>query len=164
MAIFPGLPMWAGTRKVKPHWVAVVQLGHMQVCTLLQTDNHASTPPLSFLQTECLSWRPTNSINALKATWNTWHKLNNRAPFTSVKTDDAVLHDNIGTSETGLCQFVAARDAICKTETLELKPLTLSCKITILPWDRINITVKGLWKISQHLHKSRNQKPSEHSK
>jgi len=25
-------------------------LGHMQVCTQLQTDNHASTPPLSFLQ------------------------------------------------------------------------------------------------------------------
>jgi len=25
------------------------QLGHMQVCTLLQTDNHASTPPLRFL-------------------------------------------------------------------------------------------------------------------
>jgi len=24
------------------------QLDHMQVCTLLQTDNHASTPPLSF--------------------------------------------------------------------------------------------------------------------
>jgi len=24
------------------------QLSHMQVCTLLQTDNHASTPPLSF--------------------------------------------------------------------------------------------------------------------
>ena len=26
------------------------QLDHMQVCTSLQTDNHASTPPLSFLQ------------------------------------------------------------------------------------------------------------------
>jgi len=25
------------------------QLGHMQVCTSLQTDNHASTPSLSFL-------------------------------------------------------------------------------------------------------------------
>jgi len=25
------------------------QLGHMQVCTSLQTDNHASPPPLSFL-------------------------------------------------------------------------------------------------------------------
>jgi len=24
------------------------QLGHMQVCTSLQSDNHASTPPLSF--------------------------------------------------------------------------------------------------------------------
>jgi len=24
------------------------QLGHMQVCTSLQTDNHASTPPLIF--------------------------------------------------------------------------------------------------------------------
>jgi len=24
------------------------QLGHMQVCTSLQTDNHAITPPLSF--------------------------------------------------------------------------------------------------------------------
>ena len=24
------------------------QLGHMQVCNSLQTDNHASTPPLSF--------------------------------------------------------------------------------------------------------------------
>jgi len=35
------------------------QLGHMQVCTLLQTDNHASTPPLSFLQAGCPSCRPT---------------------------------------------------------------------------------------------------------
>ena len=29
------------------------QLGHMQVCTSLQTDNHASTPLLSFLQAGC---------------------------------------------------------------------------------------------------------------
>ena len=43
------------------------QLGHMQVCTSLQTDNHASTPPLSFLQTGCPSCRPTNSVKALKA-------------------------------------------------------------------------------------------------
>ena len=44
------------------------QLGHMQVCTLLQTDNHVSTPPLSFLQAGCPSCRPTNSVKALKAT------------------------------------------------------------------------------------------------
>ena len=44
------------------------QLGHMQVCTALHTDNHASTPPLSFLQAGCPSCRPTNSIKALKPT------------------------------------------------------------------------------------------------
>ena len=42
------------------------QLGHMQVCTLLQTDNHASTQTLSFLQAGCPSCRPTNSIKALE--------------------------------------------------------------------------------------------------
>ena len=42
------------------------QLGHMQVCTSLQTDNHASTPPISFLQAGCPSCRPTNSVKALK--------------------------------------------------------------------------------------------------
>jgi len=42
------------------------QLGHMQVCTSLQTDNHASTPPLSFLQARCPFCRPTNSVKALK--------------------------------------------------------------------------------------------------
>jgi len=39
----------------------------MQVCTSLQTDNHASTPPLSFLQAKCPSCRPTNSVKALEA-------------------------------------------------------------------------------------------------
>jgi len=46
----------------------------MQVCTLLQPDNHANTPPLSFLQAGCPSCRPTNSVKALKAlNWlNNW--------------------------------------------------------------------------------------------
>ena len=76
-ALFPGLPGWAGTRKVKTNldfteardsewqWH---QLGHMQVCTSLQTDNHTSTPPLCFLQAGCPSCRPTNSVKALQAT------------------------------------------------------------------------------------------------
>ena len=56
-ALFPGLPGWAVTRRVGPktnldfteardsewRWY---QLGHMQVCTSLQTNNHARTPPL----------------------------------------------------------------------------------------------------------------------
>jgi len=43
------------------------QLGHTQVCTSLQADNHASTTLLSFLQAGCPSCRPTNSVKALKA-------------------------------------------------------------------------------------------------
>ena len=43
------------------------QLGSMPVCTSLQTDNHARTPPLSFLQVGCPSCHPTNSVKALKA-------------------------------------------------------------------------------------------------
>jgi len=35
------------------------QLGHMQVCTSLQTDNHASTPSLSFF-TGCMPFLPPN--------------------------------------------------------------------------------------------------------
>jgi len=46
------------------------QLGDMQVCTLLQTDNHASAPLLNFLQAGCPSCRPTNSIKALKAQYS----------------------------------------------------------------------------------------------
>jgi len=42
------------------------QLGRVQVCTSLQTDNNASTPPHSvFLQAGCPSCHPTNSIKAL---------------------------------------------------------------------------------------------------
>ena len=43
------------------------QLGHMQVCTSLQTDNHTSTPPLKFFAGRMPFLRPTNSVKALKA-------------------------------------------------------------------------------------------------
>ena len=36
------------------------QLGNMQVCTSLQTDNPSSTPPLSFLQADI--WRSGSSL------------------------------------------------------------------------------------------------------
>jgi len=53
-----------GARDSKWQWD---QLGHMQICTLSQTNNHASTPPLSFLQDGYPSCHPTNSVKALKA-------------------------------------------------------------------------------------------------
>ena len=49
------------------------QLGHMQVCTWLQTDNHTSTPTTHvLLQAGCPSCRPTNSIKVLKALSYHW--------------------------------------------------------------------------------------------
>jgi len=44
------------------------QLDHMQVCISLQTDNHANTPPLSFLQAGCPSCRPSNSVKSTEGT------------------------------------------------------------------------------------------------
>jgi len=73
-ALFPGLPVPRVSRYQKgktnldfpeardSEWH---ELGRMQVCTSLQTDNHTSNPPLSFLQAECPFWRPTNSVKAL---------------------------------------------------------------------------------------------------
>jgi len=65
MALYSGLPGWAGTKRVKPIGIRDFteardsecqwhQLGHVQVCNSLQTDNHASTPPLIFYQLDAL--------------------------------------------------------------------------------------------------------------
>ena len=43
------------------------QLGHMQVCTSLQTDNHASTPPLSFFTDRMPFLSPNQQRQRLKA-------------------------------------------------------------------------------------------------
>ena len=65
-------PDFTDTRDSEWQWH---QLGHMQVCILLQTDNLASTPPLRFLQAGCSSCCPTNSIKALKAMLKTRYLL-----------------------------------------------------------------------------------------
>ena len=72
-ALCPGLPGWAGTRtnldftEARDSEWQWHQLGHMQVCTLFQTDNRASTPPLNFYRPDALPaaqptasehWRP----------------------------------------------------------------------------------------------------------
>jgi len=74
----PGLPGWAGTRKVKPIWIYWSkrqwhQLGHLAYANLhlAQTHDHASNsiPPTTkfFLHAGCPSCRSTNNIKALKA-------------------------------------------------------------------------------------------------
>ena len=49
------------------------QLGHMQVCTSLQTDIHASTPPLSFLQAGCPSYTQIVLLGARGGVRNVSH-------------------------------------------------------------------------------------------
>ena len=55
----------------------------MQVCTSLQTDKHASTPPLSFLQARCPSCHPTNSVKAHARTHACTHTFNGPLPGTT---------------------------------------------------------------------------------
>ena len=60
------------------------QLGHMQICTSLQTDNHASTSPLSFF-TGRMPFLPPNQQH--QGTEGMTHSLNNtvelRGPYFS---------------------------------------------------------------------------------
>jgi len=48
---------------------------------MLQTDSHASTPSLNFLQAGCLFCHPTNSIKALKTRLATYHAHIHTHPF-----------------------------------------------------------------------------------
>ena len=55
-------------------------LGHMQVCTSVQADNHASTLPLSFLQAALPAAQPTASKHWWQETMSkaTWNLINTR--------------------------------------------------------------------------------------
>ena len=75
-ALFPGLPGWAGTRKVKPIWILLKQetvsgSGISWIICMSASRSRQITTPVphysSFLQAGCPSCRPTNSVRALKA-------------------------------------------------------------------------------------------------
>jgi len=66
------------------------QLAHMQVCISLQTDNHASTPSLSFLQAGCPSCHPSNSVKALKAAALKAVDINRRTQI-CLEPDESIL-------------------------------------------------------------------------
>ena len=83
-ALFPGLD-FTEARVSEWQWH---QLGHMQVCTLLQTDNHSSTHHSVFLQVGCPSCHPTNSVRALKGC-NTYESLS------GYSSSDVVLQSSL---------------------------------------------------------------------
>ena len=76
MALCPGLPGWAGTRKVKPIWILLKQetvSGNgisWAICKPAPRSRQITMPAPHrsvFLQAGCPSCRPTNSVKALKA-------------------------------------------------------------------------------------------------
>ena len=85
-ALCPGLPRWAGTRKVKPIWILLEQdserqwhqLEHMQVCTSLQTDNHASTSLLKFFTGWMPFLPPNQQCQSTEGKCSSWHSPTNQ--------------------------------------------------------------------------------------
>jgi len=79
----------------------------MQGCTLFQTDNHANTSPLRFLQAGCPSCHPTNSIKALKATV---HSAQMRKILATALHCDTLP---VSTSNTDIFTTIYKKTAIC---------------------------------------------------
>jgi len=103
---------FTGARDSEWQWY---QLGHMQVCTSLQSDNHASTSLLGFLQTRCPSCRPTNSVKALKAPEHRGIEIHQLSRATTVQICHQLLwlHMACGAADEDHHHAVAA-DAIHK--------------------------------------------------
>jgi len=76
----------------------------MQVRTSLQTDNHTSTPLLSFLQAGCPSCCPTNSVKALKAIYN-----NNQYSI--------IVGSGIGSSMAGMVATISTQNVLWQLAT-----------------------------------------------
>ena len=85
-ALCPGLPGWAGTRKVKPIWILLKQETvsgsgiSWAICKSAPCSRQITTraPHHSvFLQAGCPSCRPTNSVKALKAAKKTVTVIHN---------------------------------------------------------------------------------------
>ena len=75
-ALSPGLPGWAGTRKVKPVWLSLKQEAasgsgiSWAICKSAPRSRQITMPAPHhsvFLQAGCPFCRPTNSVKALKA-------------------------------------------------------------------------------------------------
>ena len=110
-AIFPGLPGVSRYQKGKTNldfteardsewqWH---QLGHMQICISLQTDNHASTPPLSFYRPDALpATQPTASKHWRHDQQNIW---NMRVPPFTLTLCQHLVHQSLPVQSITWCK------------------------------------------------------------
>jgi len=128
------------------------QLDHMEIiCSLLQTNNHTITSSLHFLQTGCSSWRPTNSVKALKASQQCWNDINNAitplycthamAPHTHTQTftnwDYSQWRNFVNAKLTRLVTFNIHLSVMKKQlvqHVVKMKPPYISWESAPLPW------------------------------
>ena len=81
-ALCPGLPRWAGTRKVKPIWILLKQETvsgssiSWATCKSAPRSRQITTPAHhhSVFTGRVPSCRPTNSVKALKVRFSTWRQ------------------------------------------------------------------------------------------
>jgi len=141
----------------------------MQVCNSLQTDNHASTPPLSFLQAGCPSCRTTNSVKALKAIYvERKSKIESKVHYTLEPAwDTALLHCNIcchtetalqqleqwfpSISDNGpkaICREVCVAAAATAAHLVTNRPssVTRACNTRLVAWHSTNI----VWHVNSY--------------
>ena len=67
------------------------QLGHMQVCTLLQTDNHASTPPVKFFTGRMLFLPPNQQRQSTEGSSQQCTLMTHQTKRWLIRADAAVV-------------------------------------------------------------------------
>jgi len=105
------------------------QLGHMQVCTSLQTENHASNPPLSFYRPDALpAAQPTASKHWRQNTAaNNWLLIGLQAEQTIAIHNRKFLN-----------KFSAINSALCQVFVVNAKKELESCCTVVLPFSQVS--------------------------
>ena len=103
------------TTRVGRYQKGKTNLGHMQVCTMLQTDNHANTSPLSFLQAGCPSCHPTNSVKALKANDACQNSTKYNANMTGIFTSLCTHCGSLAELQMDICEICTSHSQCTET-------------------------------------------------
>ena len=125
------------------------QLGYMQVCTSLQTDNHASTRPLSFLQAGCPSCCPINNVKALKAV-----KSKKKVPAHSTQSKLKKSPNNANTNSDWEKKKLNSVKTTTILQTLHSSTCVsqpLQIKTTVFRWSKMSLPMCPCWRQTAHM-------------
>jgi len=100
------------------------QLGHMQVCTSLQTDNYASTPPLSFFTGRMLFLPPNQQRQSTEAIIDIRLGVSSAAPPVGQFECASVSVCHVTLTKLLHCRFLANTTSTIKLEEKHSETLT----------------------------------------